>query len=321
MIYSKEKIILFKGSASAITNNISIKLGKDKKSFDFAVIDRQKIHIVSTDSLENGQCLNAKSDVGWFTLGYMNCLVITCIEGLIIYNCDENFNCVYTHNCEDKSTKEIFAKGIATLDCTYLCVGNSNGSIRVFGPDQEGKITFLDRKLLHSMPIADMASLQNNLVSCDESGCCVLSKFENRELVLQARTECFGGFSCTTTVISKNIIAVGYTNGMIRIFDKASRISIDDNEDKLPLSIQISAHARSVTSISFAKDADLLLSVSEDSWIRVWKSSSGIFSLTFCCMREDALLMGCQFISRNGSKFCTTSYNTPYITCYAQDHE
>lgn len=63
----------------------------------------------------------------------------------------------------------------------------------MFGPDQEGKITFLDRKLIHSVSVTDMASLHNNLVSCDESGCCVLTKFENGELVIKGKTECFGG--------------------------------------------------------------------------------------------------------------------------------
>lgn len=143
-------------------------------------------------------------------------MVVTCSEGLIIFNCDQQFKRIYSHNCEDKNVKEKYAKGIATFECTYLCVGkqncncstmivhkkwcylcghlgNSNGSIRLFGPDEEGQVVFLDRKLIHGAPVTDMSSYKQNLVSCDESGCTVLSKLDCGELVIVARSNIFGG--------------------------------------------------------------------------------------------------------------------------------
>lgn len=72
--------------------------------------------------------------------------------------------------------------------------GNNNGSIRVFGPDEDGQIMFLDRKLIHGAPITDMASYKQNLVSSDESGCTVLSKLDCGELLIIARSSVFGGF-------------------------------------------------------------------------------------------------------------------------------
>lgn len=71
--------------------------------------------------------------------------------------------------------------------------GNSNGSIRMFGPDEDGQVVFLDRKLIHGAPITDMSSYKHNLVSCDESGCTVLSKFDCGELMIVARSNIFGG--------------------------------------------------------------------------------------------------------------------------------
>jgi len=68
-------------------------------------------------------------------------------------------------------------------------------------------------------------------------------------------------------------MAVGYGCGTIRMFDQTVRLAGGDAEDQLPMIVQMSAHARCVTSMSAAKDADLLLSVSEDSWIRIWKIS------------------------------------------------
>lgn len=72
------------------------------------------------------------------------------------------------------------------------------------------------------------------------------------------------------------LLVVGYGCGTIRIFDPAIKITNGDAEDLLPMIVQVSAHARCVTSMSAAKDADLVLSVSEDSWIRVWKVNSSV---------------------------------------------
>lgn len=71
--------------------------------------------------------------------------------------------------------------------------GNSNGSIRIFGPDEDGQIVFLDRKLIHGAPVTDMSSYKQNLLSCDESGCTVLSKLDSGELMIMARSKMFGG--------------------------------------------------------------------------------------------------------------------------------
>lgn len=69
---------------------------------------------------------------------------------------------------------------------------------------------------------------------------------------------------------------VGYGCGTIRLFDPTTRLTDNDSEDQLPVMVQISAHARCITSMSAAKDADLLLTVSEDSWIRVWRTNSSV---------------------------------------------
>lgn len=71
-------------------------------------------------------------------------------------------------------------------------------------------------------------------------------------------------------------MAVGYGCGTIRVFDPAIKVANDDAEDNLPMIVQISAHARCVTSMSAAKDTDLLLTVSEDSWIRIWRFNSTV---------------------------------------------
>lgn len=82
---------------------------------------------------------------------------------------------------------------------------------------------------------------------------------------------------CTTTEMTRiGLMAVGYGCGTIRMFDPTVKLVNEDAEDQLPMMVQMSAHARCVTSMSAARDVDLLLSVSEDSWIRVWKISTTV---------------------------------------------
>lgn len=69
MLYAKEKKIFVKGTVSAVTNNVTVNVGKYQKSpHGFAVIDRQTVHVVGTDgsaqSSADTQCsINTKTDV------------------------------------------------------------------------------------------------------------------------------------------------------------------------------------------------------------------------------------------------------------------
>lgn len=87
----------------------------------------------------------------------------------------------------------------------------------------------------------------------------------------------FYRYSCTVAEITRiGLMTIGYSCGTIRMFDPAIRLTNGDAEDQIPTIVQVSAHARSVTSMSAAKDADLLLTVSEDSWIRVWRVNTTV---------------------------------------------
>lgn len=77
------------------------------------------------------------------------------------------------------------------------------------------------------------------------------------------------------------LMTVGYGCGTIRMFDPAIKVADGDAEDLLPTIVQVSAHARCITSMSAAKDADLLLTVSEDSWVRIWRFNTTVIRFIF----------------------------------------
>jgi len=70
MLYTKEKQIFVKGTASAVTNNVAVNVSKYQKPLNgYAIIDRQTVHVVGTDnSVDNAAdvpqyCHDTKTDV------------------------------------------------------------------------------------------------------------------------------------------------------------------------------------------------------------------------------------------------------------------
>lgn len=66
MIYTKEKKIFVKGTASAVTNNVTVNMSKcQKPPHGFAVIDRQTVVLVMDveDPMEAVRRLDTKTDV------------------------------------------------------------------------------------------------------------------------------------------------------------------------------------------------------------------------------------------------------------------
>lgn len=62
MMYSKEKQLCLKGTASAVTNNVAANVSKHQKPpHGFAVIDRQTVHVVGVDDNYTGPSSSAVS--------------------------------------------------------------------------------------------------------------------------------------------------------------------------------------------------------------------------------------------------------------------
>ena len=114
----------------------------------------------------------------------------------------------------------------------------------------------------------------------------------------------------------------------------------------LTLSIEVLAHARAITGCDICQNNEYLITVSEDSWAKIWQltkegnsyvmlmavilnkiklSYNGrLIALKFQKIKhahniqvKDSMLMGGRFLTSNGSKFCVTSYDSNIVTCYA----
>lgn len=62
----------------------------------------------------------------------------------------------------------------------------------------------------------------------------------------------------------KGVLAAGYGSGHIRLF------SINDNRREVSLAVEVAAHAKWITALDVAPESGFILSVSEDSFAKVW---------------------------------------------------
>lgn len=67
----------------------------------------------------------------------------------------------------------------------------------------------------------------------------------------------------------KGFLAAGYGSGHIRLF------SINENRREVSLSVEVAAHAKWITALDIAPESGFILSVSEDSFAKVWHVVKG----------------------------------------------
>ncbi|CAG2166385.1 unnamed protein product [Oppiella nova] len=130
--------------------------------------------------------------------------------------------------------------------------------------NETNKIQFdeTSNETIHKRPITDLVSdQQNTLISSDDSGKICISSYKDSRLQPNSSFEGYNGFSCNCLALFKNYLCAGYGSGHLRVFDIQNKQIISE----------VSAHAKWVTAIDVAPETGLILSTSEDSFVRIWK--------------------------------------------------
>lgn len=84
---------------------------------------------------------------------------------------------------------------LSVLCLTTLCfiiLGNNSGVIRLFGMSDDGGMIFIDRKQVHSSPIADLACSKELMASCDDAGVIGLWSITPDEMIHWAEISSYG---------------------------------------------------------------------------------------------------------------------------------
>uniref|UniRef100_A0A8C9AGX5 WD repeat domain 54 n=1 Tax=Prolemur simus TaxID=1328070 RepID=A0A8C9AGX5_PROSS len=231
--------------------------------------------------------------------------IITCIS------------CFQIHFLFSGSTPPIntFPHGPTISGALVLAAGTWSGQVLVFDIPAKGPNIVLSEELAgHQTPVTDIAteSAQGqdcvvDMVTADDSGLlCVWRSGPEFTLLT-----CIPGFGvpCPSVQLWQGIIAAGYGNGQIRLYEATTGT----------LHVQINAHARAICALDLAPEMGKLLSAAEDTFVHIWKLSrspeSGYIEVEHChgeCV-FDTQVCGARFCDPSGNSFAVTGYDLAEI--------
>lgn len=330
-MYRKEKPLVLKSSASSLSNNLSVLVALEKGVLNYAVVHKAVVNIISAST--DGSTVNSRNIVckepsaaqqstpmiiqaKWVCLPSRTVFVLTSLKGIQMFESDGSAM-IYWHALGDVNSTDIsehanFGRGITGIGENFICIGTQLGEIHVFSVPAKGtNVTQKESLVGHRYPICDLASSGNQMVSSDEQGNIIIWSLSGSSFK-QTHSINGSGFPCSTIIMWKNVIVAGFGNGQIRLYSAETG----------KLAAQVNAHARWVTALDVASDNGMLLSASEDSYVRVWQLKEGnqmpeIEYVNQECV-TDQQLVGVQFLHPQGKAFCTTGYDSCDLSFYVQ---
>ncbi|CAL1530198.1 unnamed protein product [Lymnaea stagnalis] len=321
-MYRKEKPITLKGSTSALCNNLSVFLMPDRKQISYAVVHRALVNIAcaSTDgtSVVGRQviCKEPSATQGlpfvlqskWVCLPSRTVIVLTSSRGIQIFEPDGSA-LVHWHSLSDSSDQAHLARGIAGVGEQFLCVGTEKGSILVFNlPPKGPNVTLEDTLTGHKSPVTDLASEKDTLVSADGLGYIIVWKAKGSSFT-QVSSMRGDGWACNSLAIWKGIVVGGYASGHLRVYNGNTGV----------IGAEVAAHARAINAIDVSRESGMLISVSDDTFFRLWQlRPMNVPQIEFRhseCV-SDLQLVGGQFVDDQGRVLCVTGYDSADINFY-----
>ncbi|NXD18121.1 WDR54 protein, partial [Nothocercus nigrocapillus] len=333
-MFRREQSVQLRSSSSALYNNLSVLCPPGAPLTRFSTVHGATVNVASADGLgfshrqlqakEGGPALSASiiTQAAWCVLPSRVLLVLTSQKGIQMYESDGSIM-VYWHALdvmEHPPAQAVFARGIAAASGRFICVGMSSGLVLVFDIPPKGmNVTVSEVLEQHGDAITDIAAElgrapdgAGDLVTADDSGTlCIWSSGE--EFTLLHKIPALG-CSCSSVKLWNGILAAGYGNGQIRLYEAASGA----------LRAQVDAHARWIYALDVAPATGKLLSGAEDSFVHIWKLSrspgTGDIEVEHChaeCV-TDTQICGARFCDAEGSSFAVTGYDLAEIFRYSQ---
>ncbi|XP_038070732.1 WD repeat-containing protein 54-like [Patiria miniata] len=325
-MFQKSKPIHMKGTASLLYNNLTVLNSPEKNMTTYAVVHKSVVCMAScasdTSNVSHKQVackdpsptpqstmiLQAK----FCQLPSRTLLVLCYQRGIQVYEPDGSA-LVFWHALVhiDPSVGMSFARGIAAVHDSYIAIGTSTAQVLIFNVPARGTNVTLSESLTgHSYPISALAGDGAIMASADDSGCIMV--WQARQNFTRVCRINGGGVTCSSVCFFDGLVIGGFGSGHIRVFDAMRGTLVSE----------ICAHAKWIHAIDIAPTAGLLLSTSEDTFVRVWSVSKDgdvtQIQLMFSESVSDTQLSGAQFTNKSGRSFALSGYDLNEVVCYNQ---
>ncbi|CAM1296902.1 WDR54 (predicted) [Pycnogonum litorale] len=346
-MYHKEKSVLLRASASALVKNVAVLPAEhsNDKQVHVAVIHKSTVNVVKPnaekgvtgakeiickDSSGPGSGNESVVQVKWCTVRNRTLLVVGYLRGIQIYD-EDGSALLFWHVFKvspGAERQEMFARGITSCCNSMICVGTYDGEILMFDiPEKGTSITHIGSVYIQAnasniagtscgkvvsvigCPIADLSSQDNLLVGASTDGVIMVWDGSNHPL---KKVVCIDKHksACSTIACWSTLIIAGYGNGIIRMF----------NLLKGTLHAEVHAHAKWISGLDVAPSSGMVISASEDSYVRVWELADGktpsIHHKYSECI-HDKQLCGVAFCDDDGSSYSTAGYDDNELVFYS----
>ncbi|XP_023335080.1 WD repeat-containing protein 54 [Eurytemora carolleeae] len=261
----------------------------------------------------------------WCPMENCTILVLGSQFGIQILDWDGG-NLVYEYDFEEQGLPPdelqilgVHARGVAAVGTSLLAVGLHTGDILVLSIELQGEsylCNIVEKLRGHLSYITDLASSSTTngrvLASGDSAGTICIWKEEGGSLHLQDKLADWVGFPINTLSIwnryKEGLIIAGYGSGHIRMF----------NIETGNIVCELTAHSGWITGMDLASGSGLLLTCSEDSYVRVWQLAlkGPLVEHRYSQPIHDSLLTGAKFLDPNGSVFCVSVYDSTEVPIY-----
>lgn len=320
-MYKKINSVESKSSISLLYNNFDFLHPNDPSETLFGIVHKTSVVVFNPAAVQNGGdsdtlykrvvCKGESShnssmimQAKWCVLPQRTLLVITSVKGVQMFEADGSIMVFWqalTQNANGKVAE--YARGITAVGEKYICVGTADGVILVYEiPSNGTALKFIETLAMHDSSVTDIWASGETMISADESGKIIIWK--SGPHFTDIRTIEGYGYPATSLRLWKTFIVAGYGSGHVRIFSLNTGVVI----------AEISAHAKWINAIDIAAQAGLLLTVSEDSYMRVFNLAN--FDLCYQASAGDVQLTGGRFISPDGKSFAVTSYDSTEVQVY-----
>uniref|UniRef100_A0A8C5X755 WD repeat-containing protein 54 beta-propeller domain-containing protein n=1 Tax=Malurus cyaneus samueli TaxID=2593467 RepID=A0A8C5X755_9PASS len=276
--YRRERTLALRSSSSALYNNLAV-LCPPARPLAFGAVHGTTLNLLGNEgpprqlqARGGGSALSTPllTQAAWCELPSRVLLVLTSQRGVQMYESDGSTMVFWHDGDSSTSTHSVFARGIAAAGGRFICVGTSSGAVLVFDiPPKGTNVTLSEVLEQHRDPITDIAAEQGqegagDLVTADDSGTlCLWSSGEEFTLLGKIPGS---GSTCSSVTLWNGIVAAGYGNGQIRLWEAASG----------RIRAQVSAHARWIYALDLAPLTGKVRrgqGVPPDSFVHVWKLS------------------------------------------------
>ncbi|XP_055349003.1 WD repeat-containing protein 54-like isoform X2 [Paramacrobiotus metropolitanus] len=201
---------------------------------------------------------------------------------------------------------------VGILGEDVICMGNCHGQIQILQIQAANKENIVPLNVLQTTSRSKILLLRTDpvgLVAVDSLGKLWSWTVEKEPALkgvpvgLTALTNCME--------LTEAFIVLGFSNGSLRLFFRESGC----------LYCEAYAHASAITAMTFCPKSSVLLSVGEDSYVRVWQLHEELDNSKFQHVQntvvEDMRLCGVQFLNVDGSHFGVVGYDRNELVIFS----